>query len=279
MALITWEFLRKSQFDNEKIEEAVARLIAEHNDDETAHLEVGQSLQSHKASEIIDHLAASIVADKIGDREVLDQHMQHDRQVIAPAFDSLDGFYISATGTGASIIVKGGGCRIIPGSVVNNVADFAIEALVNWTFHDTEPDFQLSFSLFDEAGEHPERLDADICIGFGYENDYLQSIGFIWKGAEQKFYTYYRDGESIVEDEVVGFNPLYLNDVRVEVRDLGDTLNFYYHGELVKQYTGVGLVFYLAIYFGVIVKNLYAGAGSRFCFYDLVWSQSRYILT
>jgi len=265
--------------DNEKIEEAIARLIAVHNDDETSHLDTGQSLQSHKASQIIDHLAASIVADKIGNREVLDEHLQHDRQVIAPSFDSLDGFYTSATGTGASIIVRGGGCRIIPGSVVGNVAYFDIEALVNYTFHDTEPDFQLSFSLLNEQGEHPERLDADICIGYGYENIADQSIGFIWKGAEQKFYTYYRDGESIVEDEVVGFDPTYLQDVRVEVRDLGDTLNFYVHGELVKQYTGVGLVFYLGVYFGVIVKNLYAGAGSRFCFYDVIWSQSRYILS
>lgn len=70
MQLPVWGNLAKSQTDAEKIEEAIVRLITEHNDDETAHLGAGQSLQSHKAAEIIDHLAESIVEDKIGDGEV-----------------------------------------------------------------------------------------------------------------------------------------------------------------------------------------------------------------
>jgi len=70
MAVPTWGMLQKSQVDPETIEEAIARLIAEHNEDEEAHLGPGQSLQSHKASEIIDHLINSIVADKIKDYEI-----------------------------------------------------------------------------------------------------------------------------------------------------------------------------------------------------------------
>ncbi|MFA5298131.1 MAG: hypothetical protein WC389_07985 [Lutibacter sp.] len=62
--------LAKSQTDNETIEEAIDRIVAEHNADETSHLGVGESLQSHKAAEIIDHLASSIIADKIGIGEV-----------------------------------------------------------------------------------------------------------------------------------------------------------------------------------------------------------------
>jgi hypothetical protein len=67
----TWGLLPKSQIDNELIEEAIARLILEHNEDETAHLGTGQSLQSHKASEIIDHLARSIVFDKISGSQMI----------------------------------------------------------------------------------------------------------------------------------------------------------------------------------------------------------------
>jgi hypothetical protein len=67
MAIVNWGLLTKSATDSETIEDAIVRLIAAHNDDETAHLDTGQSLQSHKASEIIDHLAASIVADKIAE--------------------------------------------------------------------------------------------------------------------------------------------------------------------------------------------------------------------
>ena len=70
MANPVWGLLLKSQIDAEKIEEAIARLIAAHEADEEAHLGTGQSLQSHKASEIIDHLAESIVEDKLANGAV-----------------------------------------------------------------------------------------------------------------------------------------------------------------------------------------------------------------
>lgn len=61
----TWGQLRKSQVDNEMIEGAISRMVDEHNNEPSAHLEEGQSLKSHRASEIIDHVARSIVNDKI----------------------------------------------------------------------------------------------------------------------------------------------------------------------------------------------------------------------
>lgn len=63
----TWGNLMKSQISSEKVEEAIARLIQDHDDDPNAHIEVGQSLYSHKASEIIDHVVNSIINDKIKD--------------------------------------------------------------------------------------------------------------------------------------------------------------------------------------------------------------------
>lgn len=63
--IVVWENLPKSQSDAATILEAVAAAIDAHNADADAHLDVGGSLQSHKASEIIDHLALSIVADKL----------------------------------------------------------------------------------------------------------------------------------------------------------------------------------------------------------------------
>jgi len=63
--MITWGQLAKSQTDPEKIEEAIKRLINEHNADPEAHLVEGGSLKSHKMSEIIDHLTRSIVAEKL----------------------------------------------------------------------------------------------------------------------------------------------------------------------------------------------------------------------
>lgn len=64
-----WGLLEKSQSDNQKIEEAIDAAIEAHEADENAHLGVGESLQSHKASEIIDHVQGSIVGDKFSASE------------------------------------------------------------------------------------------------------------------------------------------------------------------------------------------------------------------
>jgi len=85
MATINWYLLPKSQVDNETIEEAIARLIAEHEADEESHLGTGESLQSHKAAEIIDHLASSIVEDKLRDEAVTGRKITSE-QIIAKDF-------------------------------------------------------------------------------------------------------------------------------------------------------------------------------------------------
>lgn len=64
-----WGLLPKAQDDNQKIDEAITAAIAAHESDPDAHLGEGDSLQSHKASEIIDHVAGSIVADKMSDKD------------------------------------------------------------------------------------------------------------------------------------------------------------------------------------------------------------------
>jgi len=104
MSLPVWGNLAKSQTDAGKIEEAIVRLITEHNEDETAHLGVGQSLQSHKAAEIIDHLAESIVEDKIADGEVSSRCITED-QIIGKDFrtaedvgEEVDGVKLDSSG-------------------------------------------------------------------------------------------------------------------------------------------------------------------------------------
>lgn len=64
MALPNWQELQKSLDDPETIEQAIARLVAEHEADPEAHLGTGESLQNHKAEDIIDHPPGSVLADK-----------------------------------------------------------------------------------------------------------------------------------------------------------------------------------------------------------------------
>ena len=97
MGVINWGVLTKSQADNELIEEAIARLIAEHNADETAHVDTGQSLESHKSSVIIDHSAGSVVEDKIDDEAVTSDKITAN-QVIAKDFRTASGVGSSVDG-------------------------------------------------------------------------------------------------------------------------------------------------------------------------------------
>ncbi len=71
MSVENWGMLAKSAVDPETIEQAIARLILVHEEDEASHLGVGESLQSHKASEIIDHAARSIVYDKLAGAQII----------------------------------------------------------------------------------------------------------------------------------------------------------------------------------------------------------------
>lgn len=87
MSIDTWGDKPKSQTDNTLIDDEIDALIQAHKDDPDAHLETGQSLQSHKASEIIDHLARSVVRDKLSfDRFTIDEH-----------FSTIDAWQKSAT--------------------------------------------------------------------------------------------------------------------------------------------------------------------------------------
>ncbi len=92
---VTWGNLLKSQISTEKIEEAVARLIQSHEDDANAHVEVGESLYSHKASEIIDHIASSIINDKINAGEITPPKLKVTSKVADCVVATANGDYTS----------------------------------------------------------------------------------------------------------------------------------------------------------------------------------------
>ena len=64
-----WGMMTKSQVDSETVEDAINRLILVHEADPESHLDTGESLQSHKAEAIIDHVAGSVLADKLSNTE------------------------------------------------------------------------------------------------------------------------------------------------------------------------------------------------------------------
>jgi len=82
MAEPTWGQLKKAQDDDTTIDQAIAAAIATHEADPDAHTGAGESLETHKSQEVVDHPAGSILGDKITSKELM----------VFTGFDSLDGW-------------------------------------------------------------------------------------------------------------------------------------------------------------------------------------------
>lgn len=107
MGTYIWGDMNRATNDATTIDEAIATAITAHDDDPEAHLDTDQSLQSHRASEIIDHLAESVVNDKLSKvsrryMAIVDPDSEVDFDTIAEAVD-----YCSSNGYGDIFIVAG----------------------------------------------------------------------------------------------------------------------------------------------------------------------------
>jgi len=223
MAVVTWGLLEKSLVDDETIEEAINRLIQAHDDDETAHLETGQSLQSHKASEIIDHIARSIVPDKLRFR-------------IFSVSPTTDGFNQSVT-SGNSII---GGLFW---------TEFRIQSLDDENLCLLFSDLDLLGSDWDNDEIYFETV-AKATSGGGYKVKYKVGIGeagiYNYEGIEESFpgigfffncdtkkiYAYYvNSANQIVAEEIVSSFSFVYYKLGIEL--IGGVLKFYLNDTLV----------------------------------------------
>lgn len=60
-----WSSLSRATNDATTIDEAIAQGVAAHDNDPDAHIGAGKALESHRAAEVIDHIAESVVNDKL----------------------------------------------------------------------------------------------------------------------------------------------------------------------------------------------------------------------
>ena len=148
-----WGLLPKSQIDSETIETAIDRLINNHNEDEESHLGAGQALYSHKASEIIDHIVNSIIADKILDGEITRPKLSNDAVTFSTvAFDKgmindFSDFSSSVSGT-ASIEKKVRLSHVKTGATQNSVAQIYTEICQAGDLWYCGLDLELSFLYY-----------------------------------------------------------------------------------------------------------------------------------
>lgn len=108
MALPNWENLAKNGMDPQTILAYVDEKIGEHNANATAHMASEASLAAHRASVVCDHLAESVVNDKI--RKTARAYVA----IVDPSsdedFDTIEAAISYADSAG------GGGIYIVPGT-------------------------------------------------------------------------------------------------------------------------------------------------------------------
>lgn len=102
-----WGTLSRAVNDSTTIDNAIATAVQAHDDDPEAHLEAGQSLTTHRAAEIIDHLAESVVNDKIAGiarayKAIVGSGLEGDFDTLQAAID-----YVAGVGGGSILITPG----------------------------------------------------------------------------------------------------------------------------------------------------------------------------
>lgn len=225
MALPVWGNLEKSQIDNEKIEEAIARLIQAHEDDPDAHIEIGESLQSHKAAEIIDHLVASIIADKIAVRNIPIEKIDYDHFTLQFNWDTIDGWIDDIVG-GGLISPYIGSLRMTSGNNLGDYAHLHCEAFsegdaVNYL---KNPRFVTSVILYARTG------------GFGYFfAGSLDSNGFGFRQAANKLQAVVVLDSVVFAADLVTIPEAWTKYRLEAVYTSGEKIEFYVNGVL--EYT------------------------------------------
>lgn len=216
MAIETWGQLPKSQIDPQKIEEAIAEIIAEHNDNEEAHVGEGQSLSQHKLSEIIDHLVGSIPTDKISNTqhvirsnffEASGYSLKPDGLVVKPYYCSF-----SILSAGITKLLETGVAPFDPARITEKNLLWGVGFSLSWTTNSLH-----EFHLYNEDEDEKEYY-------IGFES----RTGVLWGVA--------RSGDTLSEIPLLNLDPVaWHHMVRLVCDSEKGKVYFYYNKEKVGE--------------------------------------------
>lgn len=220
MADPVWGELAKAQDDPQTIVEAIAAAIAVHEADPEAHLGDGESLETHRANDIIDHPAGAVLADK-WTMSQLEFSTEFENLAVFGTTNDVASIYpgvvISATGTGS------GGQSALDVSLEDRslALDFAKEFLVQFAFN----------------GDQFSGGQLQLNFGFTVSRLTKDGVGLELNNTNKRFYA----------TEVGGGSPVYLNwpsftDLQsyvVRIHNVPDegVINVYINGELLGTLT------------------------------------------
>jgi hypothetical protein len=222
-----WGLLAKAQDDPQTILEAIDEKIAAHEADEEAHLGVGESLQSHRASEIIDHYASSVIEDKIKNGEITLSKKSWSEFEFLSFFESLDAWDYSPAGVAVGLA----GCALQTSTTINTVKYLSGEGLgdadaTDWT---KKMLMQVAAKLSSITNQTvyfmlgSVNMDGtDNSFGFKVSNGTLYAIHIVSDGEDQTEYT----------AEITGVTLTDFNIYRAEWDPTSQIFSFYVNGVL-----------------------------------------------
>lgn len=217
MANPVWGLLEKALDDDQTIIEAIDEKIAAHEADATAHLGTGEALQSHRASEIIDHAVGSVLGDKFSNKEFC----------LNFAFESLDKYDVSVAGVDSDI----GGFRLDTGTTINTARHFVAAAQYSHVYWDIGLD--VSFQFFAFLYQASDVL-AYVCAGG--DGVYADPPGIGFKFSNAKLYAFESVfGEEAFEEytsEITGITTTSAHVYRVQYVASENTAYFFVDGVL-----------------------------------------------
>jgi hypothetical protein len=219
---MNWEHLPKNAVNNETIEQAIIRLILEHNNNATAHMGEGQSIDVHRKNEIIDHKAGSVLNDKLSFSEI--EYLSY--------FENLSVFEI---GTGVTSGAYNS-LQMVP--TVNNSDNCFVrsETSINGSIIDFTKDFlfQTVFMIKNNGG------NVKFYTGFGYgDNDVYQGIGFVVRSGilYASFNRYTGEEDEFINESLGSFSFDTVNILRFQYIAGERKLKFIVNGIELFSYT------------------------------------------
>lgn len=217
MSVEVWGLLSKSQDDSETIEEAIDRIVGEHNADPSAHLGSGQSIEVHRTQTDVDHPAGSIAVDKFANAKF-----------ITTSFESLDGWSSYTTGTGA-IGNNLGNARLSSGATSNSYAEINVTP-DGWIGFNMQKAFMWRATL-----RYSDTDNFTSYFGAGYlidESDF-NGFGFRWTGGN--LVAWIGDFTNLETIAIPNINPYLAHTYEIRYYPSPLLVEFYLDGELVAS--------------------------------------------
>jgi len=224
MADPAWGALAKAQDDPQTIDQAIAAAIATHESDSDAHLGAGESLETHKSQEVIDHPAGSVLGDKQtwGELVITDNFTVPGRWNKIGAWEEFDlhgvNLHIEAATEVKAFYTQPANGQWDIDAADDGMVQIAVEFASDEekaTVHTGAFDFSTPYNT------HNQTLIRG--MGFKLVDNVLKGI--------------WRYGGTTYETDAITFDFYFIMILRVQYDAATKTANFYRNGELVGSIT------------------------------------------